>query len=69
MARTRITLTRGAKDWFMTDVKRVGVYPKQGEHYRISISTAQRDRIVAVALRIFEVRNAVASANAAPAMA
>lgn len=62
MARTRITLTRGAKDWFLTDVKRVGVYPKQGEHYRISISSAQRDRIVAMPLRTFEVHTAVASA-------
>lgn len=68
MARTRVTLTRGAKGWFMTDVKRVGVYPKPGEHYRISISTAQRDRIVAAALRSFEVRNKVAGANATPAM-
>lgn len=65
MARTRITLTRGAKDWFLTDVKRVGVYPKQGEHFRISISPAQRDRIVAMALRTFEVRDA--GAGAAPA--
>ena len=68
MARTCITLTRGAKDWFMTDVKRVGLHPKLGEHYRISISTAQRDRMVTAALRTFEVRNAVAGANAAPAM-
>lgn len=65
MVRTRITLTRGTKDWFLTDVKRVGVYPKQGEHYRISISPAQRDRIVAAALLTFEVRDAVASAASA----
>ena len=64
MARTRITLTRGVKGWFMTDVQRVRVHPKQSEHYRISISTAQRDRIVATALRTFEVRNAAAEVNA-----
>ncbi len=69
MARTCITLTRGAKGWFMTDARRVGVYPKQTEHYRISISPAQRDRIVATALRTFEIRNAAADVNAAPAAA
>ncbi|MGY4598108.1 hypothetical protein ACVWXL_005854 [Bradyrhizobium sp. GM22.5] len=62
MARTCITLTRGAKEWFLTDVKRVGVYPRQGEHYRIRISPAQRDRIVATVLRTIEVRNVVSSA-------
>jgi hypothetical protein len=69
MARTCITLTRGAKDWFMTDVQRIGVYPKQGEHFCISISIAQRDHIVATALRSFAVRNAAAGLDAAPASA
>lgn len=58
--RTRITLTRGAKSWLTTDVKRVGAYPKQREHYRISITPAQRDRIVVAALRSFEVRTTAA---------
>lgn len=67
MTRTRITLIRGAKDWFLTDVARVGVYPRQGEHYRISISPAQRDRIVRTALHSFEVRNVIAEVNAVAA--
>jgi hypothetical protein len=69
MARTSITLTRGARGWFMTDVRRVGVHPKQAEQYRISISIVQRDRIVAAALRAFEVRNAAVENDAAPASA
>lgn len=66
MARTQITLTRGAKHWFLTDVKRVGVYPKQGEHYRISISSAQRERMVTAALRTFDVRSVTAVVTAPP---
>ena len=65
MARTQITLTRGAKHWFLTDAKRVGVSPKRSEHYRISISSAQRDRIIATALRTFEVRCTAADVNEA----
>lgn len=68
MTRTCVTLTRGTCDWFLTEVKRVGVYPQQSERYRISISTAQRDRIVATALRSFEVRSGAAEVNAAPAV-
>lgn len=69
MTRTYVALTRGTRDWFLTEVKRVGLYPQQSERYRISISTVQRDRIVATALRIFEVRDAAAQVNAAPASA
>lgn len=65
MTRTCITLTRGAKHWFMTDVKRVDTYPKQREHYRMSISAAQRDRIVAHVLHSFDVRNATAQVASA----
>jgi len=65
MARTCITLTRGGKHWYLTDAKRVGVSPKRSEHYRICISAAQRDRIVATALRTFEVRCAVVGVNEA----
>ncbi len=68
MTRTCVALTRGTCDWFLTEVKRVGVYPQQRERYRISISTVQRDRIVATALRSFEVRNAAAEVNAASAV-
>ncbi|KQT12899.1 hypothetical protein ASG57_08070 [Bradyrhizobium sp. Leaf396] len=69
MTRTYLTLTRGTRDWFLTEVKRVGVYPQQSERYRIGISTAQRDHIVATALRTFEVRNtADDNVAAAPAV-
>jgi hypothetical protein len=64
MVRTRITLTRGAKHWFLTDLQRVSVYPQQREHYRINISPAQRDRIVVEALRTFDVTIEAAEAAA-----
>lgn len=67
MTRTRITLTRGTKYWFLTKVDRVGVHPQQREHYRIIISSAQRDRVVAEALRSFDVR--IEAAEAPPANA
>lgn len=57
MLRTRITLTRGSKNWFLTGLERVGVYPRQSEFYRITISPAQRHRIVAAALATFQVRS------------
>ena len=65
MARTCITLIRGGKHWYMTDAKRVDVSPKRSEHYRICISAAQRDRIVAAARRTVEVRRAVADVHEA----
>ena len=68
MTRTYVALSRGRRDWFLTEVKRIGVYPQQSERYRIGISTAQRDRIVATALRTFEVRNGAAELNAASAV-
>jgi len=57
MLRTRITLTRGFENWFLTGLERIGVYPRQSELYRITISSAQRHRIVAVALAAFQVRD------------
>jgi len=57
MLRTRITLTRGTKGWFLTGLERIRVYPRQSELYRIMISLKQRQRIVAVALNAFQVRN------------
>jgi len=66
MLRTRITLTRGTESWFLNGLERVGVYPRQSELYRITISMAQRQRIVAMALAAFQVRENT-DANAAPA--
>jgi len=57
MLRTRVTLTRGSESWFLTTLERIGVYPRQSELYRITISSAQRHRIVAVALAAFQVRD------------
>lgn len=57
MLRTRITLTRGFESWFLIGLERIGVYPRQSELYRITISSAQRHRIVAVALAVFQVRD------------
>lgn len=65
MLRTRITLTRGTESWFLTGLERVGVYPHQSELYRITISPAQRQRIVTVALAPFQVRENK-DAHAAP---
>ncbi|WP_180490056.1 hypothetical protein, partial [Escherichia fergusonii] len=49
-------LTRGFESWFLTGLERIRVYPRQSELYRITISSAQRHRIVAVALAAFQVR-------------
>lgn len=65
MLRTRITLTRGIESWFLTGLERVGVYPHQSELYRITLSPAERQRIVAVALAAFQVRENT-DAHAAP---
>ncbi len=59
MFRTRITLRRGSKSWFLTDLERNSVYPRQSELYRITISSAQRHRIVAGALAAFQVRDSM----------
>ena len=56
---TALTLVRGTRIWFLTEAARVGVYPRQSEQYRITISTHQRDRIIKTALACFEVRNEV----------
>jgi hypothetical protein len=66
MLRTRITLTRGTESWFLTGLERIGVYPRQSELYRITISPAQRQRSVAVALTAFQARDK-REANTAPA--
>jgi hypothetical protein len=57
MLRTRISLTRGTKGWFLTGLERVELPPRQNEFYRLVISPAQRERIVAAALATFEVRD------------
>lgn len=57
MTRTRIELTRRKTGWFMTGAERVGVYPRQSELYRITIGRAQRDRVIAAALRGYQVRD------------
>jgi hypothetical protein len=57
MTRTRITLLRGVNAWFLTKAERVGVRPGQSELYHVPISPAQGDRITAVALAPFRVRD------------
>jgi hypothetical protein len=55
---TSLTLLRGAgHHWFLTRAARVGGHPRQSEQYRITISAAQRDRIIKTALADFEVRD------------
>jgi hypothetical protein len=57
MTRTRVILSRGRNNWFLTGLERVGVYPRQSELYRITISPAQRERVVATALRSYQIRD------------
>lgn len=45
--------------WFLTKAARVGVYPRQSEQYRITISAAQHERIIKAALAGFQIRNNV----------
>lgn len=59
MQRTLLTVQRGSRGWFLTGVQRISAYPQQGEHYQITISDRQRDRIVAAALTSFHVRTDV----------
>lgn len=55
---TALKVVRGTgHHWFLTEAARVGVYPRQSEKYRITISAAQRDRIVKTALACFQVRD------------
>jgi hypothetical protein len=52
---TEITIVRGSKDWFLTNVERVTVWPRQAEKFRTLISFAARDDIVREATKRFNV--------------
>lgn len=52
---TRITLQRGSKEWYLTNVERVDVWPKNPERNIINISKAQADMIMAASLKQFTV--------------
>lgn len=65
---TALKIVRGAgHHWFLTKAARVGVYPRQSEQYRITISATQRDHILKTALACFEVRNNVHLKTVSPA--
>ena len=66
---TALKIVRGTSHhWFLTNAARVGVYPRQSEQYRITISATQRDHIIKTALACFQVRNTVHLETASPAM-
>jgi len=50
---TAITLKRGRASWFLTGVSRDRVYPQQSELLEVHITEAQRDEIVANAVKGF----------------
>jgi hypothetical protein len=50
---TVITLERGAKDWFLTDVKPTTLYPQEKGRTLINISAEQREIVVKHALAPF----------------
>lgn len=52
---TRITIERGATDWFLTGVFSEGVLPKASERMIISISKAQADEIQRRAIADFNI--------------
>lgn len=52
---TRITLKRGAKDWYLIKVERVEVSPRQKEHLKLIISQQAFDDIVRHATEGMEV--------------
>ena len=62
---TALTIVRGTGHrWFLTKAARVGVYPRQSEQYRLTISAVQRERIIKAALAGFQIRD---EENRAPA--
>lgn len=52
---TRVTITRGSSDWYLTDVQAVSVYPRSAAQTATKISPEQRAIIIDHALDPFRV--------------
>ncbi|QDM22741.1 hypothetical protein FIU28_17465 [Tardiphaga sp. vice154] len=50
---TRVTLTRGAKCWFLTGIERVNVWPGNPEKFDVAITDAAAENLVKRALAKF----------------
>ena len=53
-----ITLERFAEGWRVTAIERKGIYPKQSERLKLTISEDQKNRILANAVSGFEIKKA-----------
>jgi len=60
---TRVTITRGSSDWYLTDVQAVSVYPRSVEQTATNISPEQRAIIIDHALEAFRVVAPVAQSE------
>lgn len=57
MTRTKLTIRRGAKGWYLVGAERISLYPGEGECFYVLISPGQRDWIIQHVLTPYALRS------------
>ena len=67
MTRTKLTIRRGVKGWYLVGAERISLYPGESECFYVLISAAQRDWIIQHVLTPYAVRSPAAGPTMTPA--